>query len=46
MLYSFQDWRDAHDEMQRLTSHWYSEVRKTDSSEEENVQVAFNESRF
>eukprot|EP00795_Rhopilema_esculentum_P001338 gene1338-15736_t len=40
-----QDWRDAHDEMQRLTSHWYSEVRKTDSSEEE-VDVQIKESHF
>jgi len=40
-----QDWRDAHDEMQRLTSHWYSEVRKTDSSEED-VDVKFRESQF
>lgn len=40
-----QDWRDAHEEMHRLTSHWYSEVRNNGTSEEE-IDVQFRESEF
>eukprot|EP00794_Sanderia_malayensis_P018860 gene18860-20760_t len=40
-----QDWREAHEEMQRLTSHWYHEVRtKVESDDEINIQ--FRESEF